>query len=363
MSHPHSVPQTGEVFETVFASNRKPDSVFRFRATRINGLRSPKVILCNDARVQVGRRCRVRVESVKKPTAKQRGHIEVSFVGKSSLQLDTSFYADPLLLSKLQAMLERGMNVLLDGPHGSGKTVLSRLVAEALGMDYVFFNCASLYEPTDILASLQIGTSEAGHPETVWVTNDVYRALIAANENPDMRTLVFLDEFNRCREMARNGVMTGLDATRRLHNPLTNGTLKIPDNVQWIAAINNGPQYTGTTAVDPAQLDRFAPLKMGYPPPEAEKKLLAKLYPTVSPGDIDRIVNAADAIREENDLGMRATKEVCELLEHPIFRDYSGDAVLELLKTSFCGRFHGQWDDASTEAGTVWQVIVRRLKI
>lgn len=363
----HVVPQTGQVFVTVFSANPKPGSAFRFKATRIDGRRSPKVILCNDAQVQVGAACRVRVVSVKKPGAKERGHIEVSYVGPAGLVLDAGYYADPVLLLKLQAMLECGMNVLLDGPQGSGKTVMSRLVAEALGMEYVFFNCAALYEPTDILATLQIGTSDTGQIQTVWVPNDIYRALIAANENPHRRFLCFLDEFNRCRETARNGVMTGLDSTRRLHNPMTNAMLTIPDNVQWIAAINNGPQFTGTTTVDPAQLDRFAPLKIGYPPADAEKKLLAEQYPRVGAAAIERVVDAANAVRQDADLrvdlSVRATKQVCELLGHANFTGFDGDAVVELIRTIFCGRFPGQWDDPTSDAGMVWQVIVRRLEL
>ena len=58
-------------------------------------------------------------------------------------------------------------------------------------------------------------------------------------------SLVFLDEFNRCREMARNGIMPALDSTRKMYNPLTGSTIDIPDNVLWIAAINNGAQFTG----------------------------------------------------------------------------------------------------------------------
>ena len=30
-----------------------------------------------------------------------------------------------------------------------------------------------------------------------------------------------LPEFNRCRELARNGIMPALDATRKMYNPLT----------------------------------------------------------------------------------------------------------------------------------------------
>ena len=52
---------------------------------------------------------------------------------------------------------------------------------------------------------------------------------------------------------------------------------------------------------------------------------------------------------------------MCELLEHDNFVGFAGDAAVDLMKSSFCGRFAGNWDDASTDAGLVWQVIVRKL--
>ncbi|MFW6106862.1 MAG: hypothetical protein ACOC8H_01745, partial [bacterium] len=196
---------------------------------------------------------------------------------------------------------------------------------------------------------------------------DILRGLESAHEHPNERYLVFLDEFNRCREMARNGIMPALDATRRMYNPLTGSTITIPDNVLWIAAINNGSQFTGTTTVDPTQLDRFAPLRMDYPPAAEEIRILSDRHPDVPLERIEQVVRAANTIRQDENLGVdlsvRATDEVCLLLGHPNFADDADEVVLELLKTSFCGRFVGRWNDASTDAGLVWQTIVRALGI
>jgi nitric oxide reductase NorQ protein len=259
------------------------------------------------------------------------------------------------------------MNVLLDGPQGSGKTVLSQKIAEALGLEYVFFNCSAVYEATDFLAALQIRATAAGQAETVWIPTDILRALEAAQADAGRRFLIFLDEFNRCREMARNGIMPALDATRKLFNPLTGSTVDIPENVLWIAAVNNGAQFTGTSSVDPAQLDRFAPLKMYYPPESEECRILGQRHPDVPRHQIARVVQAANAVRQDQnlrlDLSMRATEEVCLLLGHPNFADFEGDPLPELLKTSFCGRFAGRWDDPAADAGLVWQVLARALKL
>ena len=359
--------KNGFEFETTFYVNRRDESPYRFRATHIDGKRAPKVILCNDARIQPGQLCRVKIGSIKRPKTKARGHIEVVYLGKVAFKLDSDIYVEPIFEKKLQALLESGMNVLLDGPQGSGKTVLSKKIAEALGLEYVFFNCSPIYEATDFLAQLQIQASESGQPETVWIKTDILRALETAHADSSRQFLIFLDEFNRCRELARNGIMPALDATRKMFNPLTGSTINIPENVRWIAAINNGDQFTGTTNVDPAQLDRFAPLKLAYPPPEEEIRILSKRHPDVSKKHVRRVVKAANAIRSDKelalDLSVRATEEVCILMGHPNFSDARGDPVPELLKTSFCGRYQGDWDDDSTDAGLVWQVVVRALEL
>jgi len=359
--------KNGLEFETTFYANPRSEIAFRFRATHLDGKRAPKVILSDDPRIQPGQLCRVRVTSIKKPASKDRGHLEVQFLSKVAFRLDDSLYIEPMLAKKLQALLESGMNILLDGPQGSGKTVLAQKIAEALELRYVFFNCSAIYEATDFLAQLQIKATASGQPETVWIRTDILRALEEAQTNSDQHFLIFLDEFNRCRELARNGIMPALDATRKMFNPLTGSTIDIPDNVLWVAAINNGSQFSGTTNVDPAQLDRFAPLKLRYPPQDEEVRILTQRHPGVPRKQIRRTVQAANAVRgDENlgvDLSVRATDEVCLLLGHPNFADFGVDPLPELLRTSFCARFPGDWDDDTSDAGLIWQTVVRALEL
>ncbi len=355
----------GATMEATFWANPVADSDFRYRATHLDGKRAPKVILCNDAGVRPGIPCMVQIKRIRKPKRDDRGAIEVAFVRLLDFKIE-GVYLDPMVSRKLQILLESGLNILLDGPQGCGKTVLARSIAESLGMEFVFFNCGAVVEATDFLATIQVRASETGQPVTDFIKTDILNSLEEAAEHPELRYLVFLDEFNRCQESARNALMPALDSTRRLFHPIENRFIPISDNVQFIAAVNRGDEFSGTFGIDAAQLDRFAPLQMDYLPPDEEVKLLVKRHPELSKNLVSRIIEIADRIRRSPELGtglsVRATEEACIYLKHPLMEKDQHGMLDEVLQSSFCGRFSGRWDDVSSDAGAAWSVVqaVRR---
>ena len=350
----------GRKYEATFWANPVSDSGFRFRATHLDGRRAPKVVLSDDNRISPGTPCLVEVSAIKKPQRDDRGQIEVKFIKLVEFKI-SGVYLDPVVSKKLQILLESGLNILLDGPQGCGKTVLARSIADALGLQFVFFNCGAVIDPSDFFASIQVRASESGAPVTDFVKTEVLEALELAIENPQTRYLVFLDEFNRCQESARNALMPALDSTRKVFHPIDNGFLQIPENVQFIAAVNRGNEFSATFGIDAAQLDRFAPLQMDYLPPLEEIKLLQKRHPELSKNLIKVVVNIADRLRKMPELSaglsVRATEEACIYLKHPLMENEQYRSLAEILKSSFCGRFSGKWNDSTSDAGVAWNVI------
>jgi nitric oxide reductase NorQ protein len=201
---------------------------------------------------------------------------------------------------------------------------------------------------------------------TDFIKTEVLLALEESSQHPEKRYLVFLDEFNRCQESARNALMPALDSTRRVFHPIDNRFVPIPDNVQFIAAVNRGSEFSGTFGIDAAQLDRFAPLQMDYLPPEEEVKLLERRHPELGRAIIEQVVAIADQIRRAPELGaslsVRATEEACIYLKHPLMEAEQKRLLPEILKSSFCGRFSGRWDDVSSDAGAVWALIQKAMR-
>jgi hypothetical protein len=54
---------------------------------------------------------------------------------------------------------------------------------------------------------------------------------------------------------------------------------------------------------------------------------------------------------------VRATEEVCIYMKHPLIESEWKHLYEEVLKSSFCGRYTGRWNDVTTDAGAVWAVI------
>lgn len=351
--------EIGAVLTTLFEPNPISDK-FPYRATQFNGKPAPKIVLCADRRVPVGVPCRVRVKAMRKLNRTDRGMIEVAFLEALPGELN-GVYVPQVVAWKIRRLLNEGKNIMLDGPQGCGKNTLVQAIARSLNLEFVYFNCSAVVESSDFMATLQMQAGPDGKAVVGFVKTPMLLTLEEAKRNPRKRYLIFLDEFNRCRESARNALMPALDAIRRIFNPVDNTFLAVPDNVQFTAAVNRGRAFSGAFGIDPAQLDRFAPIQMEYMPVEKELEHLNTMYPEAPGKLVKLIVTTADRVRRKAELNyglsVRATEEACLFFADPESVDDPVALLPEVLKDSFCGRFPGRWSDPTSEAGMVWAIV------
>jgi MoxR-like ATPase len=167
--------------------------------------------------------------------------------------------------------------------------------------------------------------------------------------------VILLDEISRAHPEAWNILMTVLDPNQkylRLDEKDNSPTIKVANNVSFIATANIGNDYTSTRTMDRALLDRFITVEMDVLNKEEETTLLTMLYPTADKGTVSNIAEIADitrkTVRSENpristSLSTRATVEMGSLLvdgfnlqeiaEVAIYPFYSEDGGVESERT------------------------------
>ncbi|AEG60860.1 AAA family ATPase [Desulforamulus ruminis] len=253
------------------------------------------------------------------------------------------FWVDPEKLSVIQDLMFSGINVMLTGDPGTGKTELTKRLAQAHGLPFHRVNVGAIRTPRD-----WFGHWEFIAGQTVFIQSE----LVAAIQRPG---LVALDEFNRVTPDIHNSIYTILDHNREVYIEETKQHIAVHPRCIFISTENRGRSHTGTFMEDTAVDDRFESIRLELPPVEVMAGLLEKVYQ--ADGDqallLARITHKLNALFHEESLsrptGFRPAISACALLRR-------GQPLKTALKYTFVNRFSPE-GGVDSEQTTVLQVI------
>jgi MoxR-like ATPase len=185
------------------------------------------------------------------------------------------------ILTLLAALLSGG-HVLLEDLPGTGKTMLARALAQALGGSF-----ARIQGTPDLLPADVLGVS-------------VYRPQTGEFEyrpGPILNTLVLVDEINRATPRTQSAL---LEAMGEGQISVDGTTRKLPRPF-FLIATENPVDFEGTFPLPEAQKDRFLlSLSLGYPGREIEQEIVLRqrrsthpvedLQPVTSPEETSNMI-------------------------------------------------------------------------
>ena len=159
------------------------------------------------------------------------------------------------------ALLARGHLLVEDVP-GVGKTTLARALAKSVGVSFKRLQFTSDLMPADVLGGsvLEAGARDGS-------TRFVFRP------GPVFTNVLLADEINRTTPRTQSALLEAMDERR----VSLDGRTHPLEEPFFVVATQNPEEFHGTYPLPESQLDRFLlRLRVGYPPPEVERLLLAR---------------------------------------------------------------------------------------
>jgi MoxR-like ATPase len=205
----------------------------------------------------------------------------------------------PIIRALTIAVVARG-HVLLQGPPGLGKTLLSKSLAAGLGGTFRRVQGTADLMPSDIIGVHVFDTAKRE---------------FEFRPGPLFADVLLVDEINRASPKTQSAL---LEAMEERQVTVERKTYVLPAQFLVIATQNPG-DFEGTYPLPESQLDRFMlRIDMTYPSREDEQKILAR-YASLSAAEQDSpfVVSQSvlDAVRAEVDLVHVAPELLAYILE------------------------------------------------
>ena len=187
----------------------------------------------------------------------------------------------------------RGKNIMMTGPAGCGKTMAAKSLVNSLDRPDFYFNLGATQDPRGTL----IGNTHFEDKKGTYFSESHF---VKAIQTPN--AVILLDELSRAHPDAWNILMTVLDYGQRylrLDEQDGQNTVKVADNVTFVATANIGNEYTSTRVMDKALMDRFTIVEMDVLTEAEENELLTYMFPNVDAGVITNVSKIASLTRAE----------------------------------------------------------------
>lgn len=236
---------------------------------------------------------------------------------------------DELLNLTLVGMLSGG-HILLEGVPGVAKTMLSKLLARSIGIDFQRIQFTPDLMPSDLL-----GTSIFNLKDSEF----------QFKKGPIFSNLILIDEINRAPAKTQAALLEVMEERQ-----ITIDGVTYPMSLPFfVIATQNPIEHEGTYRLPDAQLDRFLfKLKVGHPSFDDEKAILERfknnfntketedsINAVVKPEDIAKCQSIIEQIHIKTELIDYIAKIVHETRNHgEIYLGASPRASLSILKTA-----------------------------
>jgi MoxR-like ATPase len=226
----------------------------------------------------------------------------------------------------LKHNIEHGVNTMLIGPTGTGKTEVVSNLAKVFDLPLTIFDMGTMTDPVMGLVGTHVITVVDGK------TSSEFRRS-RFSEVIQQPGIVMLDEISRAPAMANNLLFPCLDFRRELPMEYSfHDTVPVPIHPKCVffSTANMGSQYTGTHKLDRALLDRFMLIEMDSIKESEIKETLLTEIPNLEKDDVEKMVKIFVDINTQHEefkisfnLSLRHLKTIAKLVSNN-FTIYDG---------------------------------------
>lgn len=184
------------------------------------------------------------------------------------------------IIEMILASVFAGGHVLLEDVPGTGKTVLAKSIAKAMGLDFSRIQCTPDLMPSDVTGS------------SVWIPSTQQFEFRAG---PVLSQLVLVDELNRATPRTQSALLEAMAENQ----VSVDGKIHKLEKPFFVIATENPVESEGTFPLPEAQKDRFMlTLSVGYPNELEEAQIITAQRSTVHPVEKVAAVTTKEEILE-----------------------------------------------------------------